>query len=338
MKLPQKIQAWTASRQGAALELHSFDFPKLHSDDVALRVIACGVCHSDLHLIHNDWEVSSYPLVPGHEILGEVIAVGDRVSRCKVGDKVGVGWQHSSCGHCSDCLNGDENFCENSQATCLGHLGGFADFHVAKETFCFVLPTALAKPEVAPLFCGGITVYSPLIEFLSKRDAKVAVVGLGGLGHFAVRFAQTMGYEVSVFSSSPDKKTEAQKLGAHHFLPSANEEEVLAQSNKFDLVLVTANVDLPYHAYIDTLRSDGTLCFVGLPPSPISFTIDKLLSKRRRIAASPVGSPKRIREMLEFSLLHGIQAQSEIFPVQEVNSVLTKVKANRVRYRAILEL
>lgn len=336
MKLPQKIQGWAASSAGGVLELREFPFPDLGPDDVALEVHHCGVCHSDLHLIHDDWKSSQYPLVPGHEILGKVIGVGARVANVKPGQLVGVGWQGSSCGHCVECLAGRQNLCASSGATCNGHLGGYADYHVTKAAFCFPVPDSLAQPAVAPLFCGGVTVFSPLCDFVTRKEARVAIVGLGGLGHLAVKFAHALGHEVAVFSSSPSKKEEALKLGAHRFLSSASKEEIESVGPHFDLVLVTANVDLPYTAYLSTLRSDGALCFVGIPPSPLTVPVDVLLGKRLRVTASPIGSPARILEMIDFAGRHGIMADAELFPMDEVNAVLPKVKANKVRYRAVL--
>jgi alcohol/geraniol dehydrogenase (NADP+) len=335
MKLPQKIKAWSASAAHSPLELKEFPFPALGAEEVALEVAFCGVCHSDLHLIDDDWKISSFPLVPGHEIMGKVIAAGPKAD-FKTGQWVGVGWQSSSCGRCEDCRAGRENLCDSPGATCVGHLGGYADFHVTHSRFCFPLPESLAKPEVAPLLCGGITVYSPIKEILQGSGRSVAVVGMGGLGHLAVKFASALGHEVSVFSSSLGKKAEALAMGASHFLASGSREEIESAGRRHDLVLVTANADLPYSSYLETLRSDGTLCFVGIPPSPLNLSVGQLLGKRLRVTASPIGSPSRIREMLELALEKGLGAQTEIFPLEKVNEVLPMVKENRVRYRAVL--
>lgn len=171
MNLPKKIRGWAVAAPGKPLVEQEFAFPALDVDDVALEVLHCGVCHSDVHLMDNDWKISQYPLVPGHEILGRVIAVGAAVKNLHVGDIAGVGWQSSSCGHCRECVSGNENFCDSQGATCNGHVGGYADYHVTSARFCFPVPKALARPEAAPLFCGGITVYSPLCEFVARKDA-----------------------------------------------------------------------------------------------------------------------------------------------------------------------
>jgi uncharacterized zinc-type alcohol dehydrogenase-like protein len=194
----------------------------------------------------------------------------------------------------------------------------------------------MAKPELAPLFCGGITVYSPLCEFLTRKDARGGILGLGGLGHLAVKFSHAMGHEVSVFSHSPSKEKEAKALGAHHFYHGEAKQVAQELERKLDLLIVTANVDLPYPEYLSTLRANGTLCFVGIPPSPITLGVGALLGGRIRVSASPIGSPWRIREMLDFARTHGVMATSEIMPMEQANEAMAKVKANKVRYRAVL--
>jgi uncharacterized zinc-type alcohol dehydrogenase-like protein len=233
-------------------------------------------------------------------------------------------------------VSGNENFCPEQGATCNAHLGGYADYHVTSARFCFPVPAPLARPEAAPLFCGGITVYSPLCEFVTRKDARVAVLGLGGLGHLAVKFSAAMGHEVTVISHSPSKETEARSLGARDFLCGAPEEVAKQARRSFDLVLVTANVDLPYASYLSTLRRDGVLCFVGIPPSPLTVEVGSLLGQRLRLAASPIGAPSRILEMIDFSRSHGVLATSEIMPMGQANEAIARVKKNDVRYRAVL--
>jgi alcohol/geraniol dehydrogenase (NADP+) len=198
------------------------------------------------------------------------------------------------------------------------------------------MPKKLQRPEAAPLLCGGITVYSPLREFLSKGQTRVGVVGLGGLGHLAVKFASAMGCEVTVFSSSKNKKDEAEKMGADRFVVSSDAKAMKSEQDRLDLIIVTANVDLPWEQYLECLRGDGTLCFVGVPPSAISFGVFQLLGKRRRVAASPIGGRARISEMLEFAAQHDIVATSEIFPMADANDALKRLRKNDLRYRAVL--
>ncbi len=330
MKVPEKIHGWTAASAGAQLQETAFSTPDLGPWQAVIRVLHCGVCHSDLHLIQDDWKISTYPLVPGHEIVGEVVALGAMATHLRVGQTVGVGWQRGSCGLCEECASGRDNMCSAQAATCVGHPGGYADFHVTDSRYAFPLPQELRGPDAAPLLCGGITVYSPLAEFVTKKNARVGVVGLGGLGHLAVKMAHAMGHHVVAFSSTPGKR------GDFEFVDSRSAEAIGAVSRKLDLVLVTANVDLPWEAYLSTLRADGTLCFVGIPPSPLQIPVGAMLGKRLRVTASPIGSRARIQEMLEFCARNGVRAQVEVFPMQKVNEVLPLVKENRVRFRAVL--
>ena len=339
MKLPQKLQAWTAIAPGKELKLQEFTIKPLASTEVAIAVEYCGVCHSDLHLIDNDWEISKYPLVPGHEIMGKVIAIGSQVKNTPIGAVVGVGWQRSSCGHCYECKTGHDNMCNESHATCIGHRGGFADIHITEENYCFIMPELLQRPEAAPLLCGGITVYSPLREFLrGKKDPTVGIVGMGGLGHLAIKFAHAMGAKVAVFSSSLDKKNDAINFGASEFVITKNPDEIAKIGRKLDLVLVTANVDLPWDEYLKTLRVDGTLCFVGIPPSPYILDIGRILGKRLRISSSPIGSRKEIEEMLNFANIHQVLATIEQSPMENIKQILQRMKKNQVHYRAVCKI
>lgn len=306
--------------------------------ETLIEVTACGVCHSDLHLIDNDWGISTFPLVPGHEIVGRVAAVGSSVDWLKPGALVGVGWQRTACGHCEPCTTARDNMCFEKGMTCVNHWGGYADHHVTDAHYAFPLPKMDAK-ALAPLLCGGATVYGPLIHFLNNRhsrSARVGVVGLGGLGHLGVKFAVAMGYEVTLFSNSPSKQKEAEAMGVHHFVSSASEDVIKSVGRKFDLVLVTANVDLPWGAYVQTLRTDGTLCFVGIPPSPLTIHAVELLDQRLRIAGSPIASRSEIQSMLEFAERNEITADIETFKMADVNTALDRVRKGNIRYRAVL--
>lgn len=338
MPLPTHFHAWGATKKGAALERIEKPIPVLGEYEALVQNLACGVCHSDLHLIDDDWGMSNFPLVPGHEIFGKVVACGKN-SFVKEGEFVGVGWQRSSCMQCENCLSANENLCDANQATCVGHWGGYADYHITDSRFAFKLPAGLQKPEAAPLLCGGATVYSPLTCFLNTsgfKPARVGIVGLGGLGHMAVKMARAMGAEVTVFSSSTNKVDMARQMGATDVVVSNNEDNIKDYGRKLDLVLVTANVDLPWNAYLSTLRVDGTLCFVGIPPSPVGIHAFELLSKRLRVSASPIGSREKIYQMLEFCDRFQILPETETYQMDEVNSVLGRVRENRVRYRAVL--
>jgi len=261
------------------------------------------------------------------------------VTHLVAGQMVGVGWQRSACLQCEDCLTARDNMCPQKKATCVGFLGGYADYHLTDAHYCFPMSEKVAKAEFAPLLCGGATVFNPLLQTLSSeraRTGRVGIVGLGGLGHLAVKFARAMGLEVTLFSSSPKKEQEARAMGAHHFVAS-NERNAIAKIQRtLDLVLVTANVDLPWVEYLDTLRTDGTLCFVGLPPSPITFSVGSILDKRTRVMGSPIASRAQICQMLEFCAHHRISADVERFAFDQVNEAVEAVRANRVHYRAVL--
>lgn len=339
MSLPTTIHAWAAAERNAPLTRIEKKIPELQRGEILIKVLSCGVCHSDIHLIDNDWRTSRYPLVPGHEILGEVVSTYSQSSRLKPGQIVGVGWQRSACGDCLCCITGRDNMCDKKSRTCVDGWGGYADFHIADERFTFEIPEGCESPAFAPLLCAGITVYSPLCELLSLKQLgapRVGIVAVGGLGHLAVKFAAHLGCEVTVFSSSSAKEKEAKEMGATYFVNSRDPKAVAAYGPRLDLVLVTANVDLPWENYLQTLRPDGTLCFVGIPPSNITFNIAHLLDTRRKITASPIGNRSRMYDMLEFAQRHRIEATVEKFPLERVNEAIDRVRKNDLRYRAVL--
>ncbi len=331
------IQAYAAKSACAPLEIFQYDEKKLEDFDIEIEITHCGICHSDVHLIDNDWQISEYPLVPGHEIVGKVAKLGTKVKHLGAGDRVGVGWQCSSCHTCEFCLRGDENLCAENQATCLHGYGGFAERIIVDSRFAFVIPDSLDSENAAPLLCGGITVYSPLKEFQVQAHHKVGVIGIGGLGHLALQYASKMGCEVTAFSSQADKEAEAKAFGAHHFVNSTDPEALESKAASFDFIINTAHANLDWNSYINTLRPDGTLCFVGVPSEPLQLPIFLLLAGRKRIVASPIGSPSRIQEMLGFSARQNIVAQTELVKMSEVNAALDRVRSNQAKYRVVLE-
>lgn len=341
MNLPQTYTAWAAPRAKSQLEPLTLKLSRqLNPNEVLVKVTHCGICHSDVHLIDNDWGVSEYPLVPGHEIIGEVMETGLGVQHLHPGEKVGIGWQSSSCLTCHNCITGRENLCRHSGATCVGHQGGYAEYHVTDSRFAFKIPSSMNPAAAAPLLCGGATVFSPLREFLPQShlyDCRVGVVGLGGLGHLGIKFANAMGYEVAAFTSNLNKSAELKVLGAHHVHNSTDPADILKLRGKLDMVLVTGPFDLNWEAFLQTLRPDGTLCFVGVPPSPLNVHVRALLGSRLRIAASPIAGRARIEEMLEFAARKNISAQVEVFPATDVNKAIEAVRAGKVRFRAVLE-
>ena len=315
---------------------YHYDPGKLGSQEVEIAITHCGICHSDLHLIANDWGISQFPFIPGHEIVGTVTAVGNEVRALKAGERVGLGWQSNSCGQCEWCTRGMENLCPTAEGTCVHRNGGYADRVRANARFVVAIPDALKSELTAPLLCAGITVYNPLRTHGVNPSSRVGVVGIGGLGHLAIQFARVFGAEVTAFSTSAAKEEEARALGAHHFVNSRESKALKEVVGSQDLILNTANADQDWGTYIQALRPTGTLCFLGVPPSPVSVQAFQLISGLRTISGSPTGSPHQLREMLDVAARHGVKATIEAFPMSKANQAIEKVKKNKVRYRAVL--
>jgi uncharacterized zinc-type alcohol dehydrogenase-like protein len=329
------IDAFAASGAKELLAPYVYEPAPLGPRDVEIEISHCGVCHSDLHLIDNDWSSSTYPLVPGHEIVGTIAAVG---SACQlaVGQRIGVGWQRSACHECEQCRAGDENLCSRQEATCVGHMGGFAQRIRTDERFVFELPLGLDSAATAPLLCGGVTVFAPLRRWGIRKGARVGVIGIGGLGHMALRFLQAMGCHATAFTSSPDKREEAARFGAEDAASSTSAREIRAYANRFDFLLCTVPARLDWITYLQTLKPNGVLCLVGAPPGLLQVPAAQLLSSQRAICGSDIGSPSAIREMLAFAAEHGIGAEVETVPMADVNAALRRVRENRARYRMVL--
>ena len=330
------IRAHAALATKQALVSYEYEPAPLHSMDVEIEISHCGICHSDLHLIDDDWSVSKYPLVPGHEIVGTVVAAGEAAAH-PVGQRVGVGWQRSSCHECEQCLAGRENLCATQTATCVGNHGGFASRIRTDGRFAFALPAALDAAAAAPLLCAGATVFAPLRRWDVTATSRVGVIGIGGLGHLALRFLKAMGCEATAFTSSPDKRDEAVRLGATDAVSSTHAGELRSQAGRFDFLLCTVPAKLDWISYVQALKPNGVLCLVGAPPGLLQLPASQLVSKQRAICGSDIGSPGAIREMLAFAAEHGIGAQIETAPMSEVNAALQRVRDNRVRYRMVLE-
>lgn len=331
-----QIQGLAVHAAGAELLPFHYDPGKLTSHEVEIAITHCGICHSDLHLIANDWGISHFPFIPGHEIVGTVAAVGTDVRGLEVGQRVGLGWQSNSCGICEWCLRGLENLCPEAEGTCVHRHGGYAERVRANSRFVIPIPEALGSDQAAPLLCGGITVYSPLRTHGINPSSRVGVVGIGGLGHLALQFARVFGAEVTAFSTSIAKEAEARELGAHHFVNSRESKSMKEVAGSLDFILTTANADQDWGTYVQALRPTGTLCFVGVPPSPVNIHAFPLISGMRTISGSPVGSPYGLREMLDVAARHGVKAKTELFPMSKANEAIEKVKKNKVRYRGVL--
>ena len=331
-----EFRGLAAHAAGAHLLKYKYDPGELGQDEVEVRISHCGVCYSDVHLIDNDWGLSKYPFIPGHEIVGHVTATGSAVRDRKVGDRVGIGWQANSCGYCEWCRRGEEHLCALSQPTCVGRNGGYADYIRVNWKFAVCVPEKLESENVAPLLCGGITVYSPLRNHGVRPSSRVGVIGVGGLGHLALQFARAFGAEVTAFSTSKDKEAETLRLGAHQFLHTRDTAAVKKTAGSFDLLLSTVNADVDWQGYINALRPKGVLCFVGVPPSPVNLQIFSLVGGQCSVAGSPSGSPADLSEMLQVAARHDVKAITERFPMDKANEAVARVKKHQVRYRAVL--
>jgi len=296
----------------------------------------CGLCHSDIHMIDNDWRMAHYPLVPGHELVGEVVELGAGIAHLKVGQRVGVGWQRSACLQCPECLRGAENLCSENKGTITDGYGGFADHIQVDARFCFPLPDGIASVAAGPLLCGGVTVYSGLRHAGMTSGQEIGVVGVGGLGHLAIQFASRLGNRVTALTSSANKIEIAVKLGAHEAIVY-HDAPTRKPARPFDILISTAALNLDWPAFIDLLGPDGTLVFVGIPPKPFMFNPGLLLQKRRRIMASPIGGRAVVMETLKVADRFGIEPMVERFPLRDVNKAIDRVRGNLVRFRAVVE-
>jgi alcohol/geraniol dehydrogenase (NADP+) len=303
--------------------------------DVEIRITHCGICHSDVHLVDGDWGVGTYPMVPGHEIVGAVAALGPEVGHLEVGQRVGVGWQRAACLACEPCNAGEENLCEQNEATCVDHHGGFADRVRLDARFAFPIPEELASESAAPLLCGGVTVYAPLRRWV-RPPMRVAVVGIGGLGHLALQFARAMGCDVTAISSTPDKEPEARAFGARHFLATAEPKALRSAASTLDFVLSTVYVPQDWSGLLRALRPNGVLCFVGAPAEPLKLTIGAILGGQKTVTASAIGGRPAIREMLDFAARHGVAAKTQVRPLAKADAAFDDVRKGRARYRIVL--
>lgn len=331
------IKAYAAHAAGGKLEHFEYDPGPLGKQEVEIQVEYCGICHSDLSMLDNEWGISQYPLVPGHEVVGTIAAVGEEVTTLTVGQRVGLGWFSHSCMHCEWCMSGDHNLCQTSEGTIVGRHGGFADKVRAHQEWAIPLPADLDPEKVGPLFCGGLTVFNPIIQLNIQPTDKVGVIGIGGLGHMALRFLHAWGCDVTAFSTSPDKEAEARELGANHFINSRDPEALKSVENTFDVIISTIAADLDWSTYIAALRPKGRLHLVGVAPSPIATHIFPMISGQKSLSGSPLGSPATAARMLDFAARHSIEPIIEVFPFAQINEAMEKLRNGKPRYRIVLK-
>jgi len=331
------ITAYAAFEPKGPLQPYSYDPGELQPDQVEIEVINCGICHSDLSMINNDWGLSQYPLIAGHEVVGTIGQVGSGVSHLKPGQLVGLGWHSGYCNQCAFCQSGDHNLCPDNQPTIVAHHGGFADKVRADANSVIPIPDGVDPVSAGPLFCGGITVFNPLVQFGVRPTDRVGVIGIGGLGHIALAFLNAWGCEVTAFTSSDAKREEALKLGAHHTLNSRDPSEIEKAAGSFDIIFSTVNVKLDWNLYLNALKPKGRLHFLGATLEPLDLGVFGLIMGQRSVSGSPVGSPATIAKMLEFAALHDIRPVVERFPMDKVNEALEHLHHGKARYRIVLE-
>lgn len=340
-------KAYLAKQAKSLLEAGTISRRNPKSNDVVIQITHCGVCHSDVHQARGEWGEGIFPMVPGHEIIGHVIEVGAQVSKFKIGDRVGVGCLVDSCRSCQSCHEHEEQYCENMFVpTYNGYekdnstptYGGYSSHIVVDQEFVLNIPDSLSSEHAAPLLCAGITTYSPLKHWNIQAGDKVGVMGLGGLGHMAVKFAVAMGAEVTVISTSLSKEKDARLFGAKHFICSKNENQMRDFGNYFHFILNTVGAEINLNDYLQLLKLNGTLVCVGVPEKPLALATRDLIFKRRRLAGSLIGGLKQTQEMLNYCGAHHIQPEIELIKMQDINQAYDRMVKNDVRYRFVIDM
>jgi alcohol dehydrogenase (NADP+) len=341
------VKAYAAQDASSHVAPFEIDRRGPGSTDVVIDILYCGVCHTDIHFARNEWGFTQYPVVPGHEIVGKVLQAGAGVKKFKAGDSVGVGCMVGSCGECGSCKDGEEQFCVKGPRFTYNGMeadgktptyGGYSTQVVADEKFVLRIPANLPLDRAAPLLCAGITTYSPLRHWKVKAGDRVAVVGLGGLGHMGVKLAAAMGAEVTVLSTSDSKKADALKLGAKHFLNSRNPETFRQNAGKFSFILGTVSAKFDVTAFLSLLGKDGVMVQVGAPAEPVPVGVSALLFGRKSLAGSLIGGTKETQEMLDFCGSKGITADVEVIPMQKINEAYERMLKGDVKYRFVIDL
>lgn len=334
------ITGYAAPAKGKPFERIEYDPGELGPDDVEIAVEYCGICHSDLSMLDNDWGMTQYPFVGGHEGVGKVVAVGGHVpaAKVKVGDRVGVGWSSASCMHCDQCMRGNQVLCPSAEGTIVGRHGAFADKVRCHWAWAIEVPDGVDPASAGPLFCGGITVFNPIVQHALPGTARVGVIGIGGLGHMALMFLNKWGCEVTAISRGRDKEQEARGLGAHHFVATGEDGALDKLAGSFDLILNTTNADLPWDAYVNALRPDGVLHTAGAVMGTFGTSnAFPLIMGRKSLSGSPTGSPATMDDMLAFCARHQIAPMTETYAMADINDAFEKLRDGSPRYRIVLK-
>jgi uncharacterized zinc-type alcohol dehydrogenase-like protein len=332
-----QIHALAAKQAGGPLAAFNYDPSPLGNEQVELEVLYCGICHSDVAMLNNEWGLTQYPFVPGHEVVGRVIAMGPDAKLVHLGQIVGLGWNSGSCLFCTQCLAGDHNMCRTLEQTIVARHGGFATRVRCHWVWATPLPEGVDVAKAGPLFCGGITVFNPLLQEDVLPVHRVGVIGIGGLGHLALQFLNKWGCDVTAFTSSSAKSDEAKKMGAHHVIDTHSAEALAAAAGSFDFVLSTVTANIDWSAYLGTLSPRGRLHIVGVPPEPMAIGAFPLIAGQRSVGGSPSGGPGTVAKMLDFCARHNIEAVTEEFPMSKANEALAHLEAGKARYRIVLK-
>ena len=345
--MTSNIRGYAAHSPTGRLGLFDFERRSLRPDDIAIEILYCGVCHSDVHNVRNDWGNAKYPMVPGHEIVGRVVEVGSEVTRFKAGDRAGVGCLVESCRHCGACGKGWEQYCENGATYTYNHAdpidgtrtyGGYSEKIIVSERFGLKVPDSLDLAGAAPLLCAGITTYSPLRHWKVGPGSKVAIVGLGGLGHMGIKLAKAMGAETTLLSRSPGKEADARRLGADHVVISTDPAQMAAVAGRFDLIIDTVPYKHDVNPYVPTLASGGTIVMVGYLGPLDDFNTGPLVFSRKGLAGSLIGGIAETQEMLDFCGEHGIHSDIEPIRIQDINEAYERLLRADVKYRFVIDM
>ncbi len=340
------VKAYAAQEATSPIAPFSFDRREVGAHDVLIDIHFCGVCHSDIHQARNEWGGSIFPMVPGHEIVGKISKVGSGVTKFKVGDLAGVGCFVDSCRECQSCKEGLEQYCEGGMVgTYNGRekdgtptYGGYSSKIVVDQSYTLHISDKLSLAAVAPLLCAGITTYSPIMHWKIGKGHKVGVLGLGGLGHMAVKFAVSLGSEVTVLSTSKGKEADAKRLGTHHFALTTDEAVLNTLKNKFDFIIDTVSAPHDMNLYLSMLKRDGTIVVVGVPPTPAPIHNFGLIMGRRQIGGSLIGGIKETQEMLDYCAAHNIVSDIELINIKDINTAYDRMLKNDVKYRFVIDM
>ncbi len=332
----KNYKAWVVKAAKQPMTLENVDLGPLGSEDVEVAVENCGLCHSDVSVLNNEWGISQFPAILGHEVVGRITALGPNAKGLQVGQRVGIGWNSGSCMHCHQCMSGSHHLCPEVQPTIVGHRGGFASHMRSHWAFAVPLPEKLNFADAGPLMCGGVTVFAPLAMYAKPTD-RVGIIGIGGLGHMAVKFAAAYGCDVTAFTSSERKFDEASGFGANHVLTTKDSAAIKKLGGSFDLLISTVNVKLDWDPIIGTLAPNGRLHLVGAVLEPIPVPAFSLIMQQRSISGSPTAAPVTIGTMLDFAARHKIAPKTEHFPMSHINEAFARLASGQANYRIVLD-